>query len=64
MPSVTPTSAGIVNIPGPLTRHQSGAIFTFAGTAGTAGAPTSIDWSTFSANAGGPRREQSDFCVR
>ncbi|CAB4150385.1 hypothetical protein UFOVP567_25 [uncultured Caudovirales phage] len=55
MPSVTPTSAGIVNIPGPLTRHQSGAIFTFAGTAGTAGSPTSVDWSTFSANAAGSR---------
>tara|TARA_R110000868_G_scaffold194630_2_gene440229 strand:- start:1194 stop:1604 length:411 start_codon:yes stop_codon:yes gene_type:complete len=55
MPRVTPTSAGIVNIPGPLTRHQSGAIFTFAGTAGTAGSPTSIDWSTFSANAGTSR---------
>lgn len=55
MASVTPTSAGIVNIPGPLTRHQSGAIFTFAGTAGTAGSPTLIDWTTFSANAGGTR---------
>lgn len=55
MPSVTPTSAGIVNIPGPLTRHQSGAVFTYAGTAGTAGSPTSVDWSQFSANAGGSR---------
>jgi len=55
MASVTPTSAGIVNIPGPLTRHQSGAIFTFAGTAGTAGSPTSVDWTAFAANAGGTR---------
>ena len=55
MASVTPTSAGIVNIPGQLTRHKTGAIFTFAGTAGTAGSPTSVDWTAFSANAGGTR---------
>ena len=55
MSSVTPTSAGIVNIPGPLTRHQTGAIFTYAGTAGTAGSPTAVDWSQFSANAAGTR---------
>jgi hypothetical protein len=55
MASVTPTSSGIVNIPGPLTRHQTGAIFTYAGAAGTAASPTLVDWTSFTANAGGTR---------
>ena len=55
MSSVTPTSAGIVNIPGPLTRHQTGGIFTLSGTAGTDSSPTAVDWTSFSANAGGTR---------
>jgi hypothetical protein len=54
MASVTPTASGVVNIPGPLTRHVTGQIFTLVGTATTAGY-TSIDYTAFTANAAGSR---------
>ena len=55
MASVTPTASGIVNIPGPLTRHNTGQIFTFVGAAGTSGSPALLDYTTATANAGGTR---------
>jgi hypothetical protein len=55
MASVTPTASGVVNIPGPLTRHLTGQIFTFAGVAGTSGGTTAVNYTTFTANAGGTR---------
>lgn len=53
--SVTPTASGVVNIPGPLTRHVTGQIFTIVGAAGTSGSPTGLNYAAFSANAGGTR---------
>jgi len=55
MASVTPTASGVVNIPGPLTRHITGQIFTFVGAAGTSGGTTAVDYAAFTANAGGTR---------
>lgn len=55
MASVTPTASGVVNIPGPLTRHVTGQIFTFVGVAGTSGGTTQVDYTAFTANAGGTR---------
>ena len=55
MASVTPTASGVVNIPGPLTRHLTGQIFTIVGAAGTSGSPTALDYTTATANAGGTR---------
>lgn len=55
MPSVTPTGTGVVNLAGPLTRHHSGGIFTMVGAAGTSAAPTLLDYTTATANAGGTR---------
>lgn len=55
MASVTPTASGVVNIPGPLTRHLTGQIFTFVGAAGTSGGTTAVDYANFTANAGGTR---------
>lgn len=55
MASVTPTASGVINIPGPLTRHLTGQIFTIVGAAGTSGSPTSLDYTTATANAGGTR---------
>lgn len=55
MASVTPTASGVINIPGPLTRHLTGQIFTFVGAAGTSGSPTALDYTTATANAGGTR---------
>jgi hypothetical protein len=55
MASVTPTASGVVNIPGPLTRHLTGQIFTFVGAAGTSGGTTSVNYAAFTANAGGTR---------
>lgn len=55
MASVTPTASGVVNIPGPLTRHLTGQIFTFVGAAGTSGGTTAVDYTAFTANAGGTR---------
>lgn len=55
MPSVTPTASGVINIPGPLTRHLTGQIFTIFGTAGTSGSPTALDYTVATANAGGTR---------
>jgi hypothetical protein len=55
MASVTPTASGVVNIPGPLTRHLTGQIFTFVGAAGTSGGTTPVDYTAFLANAGGTR---------
>ena len=54
MSSVTPTASGVVNIPGPLTRHVTGQIFTLAGTA-TVASTNSINYTTFTANAAGSR---------
>ena len=55
MASVTPTASGVVNIPGPLTRHLTGQIFTIVGAAGTSGSPTALDYTAATANAGGTR---------
>ena len=55
MASVTPTASGVVNIPGPLTRHVTGQIFTYSSSAGTSGSPTLINYAGFTANAGGTR---------
>lgn len=55
MPSVTPTASGVINIPGPLTRHLTGQIFTIVDVAGTSAAPTVLDYTTATANAGGTR---------
>ena len=55
MASVTPTASGVVNIPGPLTRHVTGQVFTFVGVAGTSGGATAVDYTAFTANAGGTR---------
>jgi hypothetical protein len=55
MASVTPTASGVVNIPGPLTRHVTGQVFTFVSSAGTSGTPTPVDYTAFLANAGGTR---------
>jgi hypothetical protein len=55
MASVTPTASGVVNIPGPLTRHLTGQIFTFAGVAGTSASVTAVNYTAFTANAGGTR---------
>lgn len=55
MASVTPTASGVVNIPGPLTRHVTGQIFTIVGAAGTSGSPTALDYTAATANAGGTR---------
>lgn len=55
MASVTPTASGVVNIPAPLTRHVTGQIFTFVGSAGTSGGATAVDYANFTANAGGTR---------
>jgi hypothetical protein len=55
MASVTPTASGVVNIPGPLTRHLTGQIFTIVDTAGTSGGPTFVAYGSATANAGGTR---------
>lgn len=55
MANVTPTASGVVNIPGPLTRHLTGQIFTFVGAAGTSASPFVLDYTTATANAGGTR---------
>ena len=49
MSSITPKATGIVNIPGPLTRHVSGQVFTIVGVAGTAGSPTVLDYTSATA---------------
>lgn len=55
MPSVTPTAPGIVNIAGPLTRHQTGQILTYTDVAGTSASTTPVDWTAFTGNAAGTR---------
>jgi hypothetical protein len=55
MPSVTPTAPGVVNLAGPLTRHQTGQILTYTDVAGTSAATTPVDWTAFTGNAAGTR---------
>ena len=55
MASVTPTASGVVNIPAPLTRHVTGQVFTFVGVAGTSSGTIAVDYTAFTANAGGTR---------
>jgi hypothetical protein len=62
MPSVTPKGTGVVNIPGPLTRHSSGQIFSNYGTAGAYGSAVPLDWTSFSAwNSSTSSRENVDI---
>jgi hypothetical protein len=55
MASVTPTASGVVNIPGPLTRHVTGQIFTYVDAAGTSLSPAVLNYTLFTANADGTR---------
>ena len=60
--SVTPKGTGVVNIPGPLTRHSSGQIFWYSGTAGTSASPSVVDYTIFSAwNSSTSAREGVDI---
>lgn len=62
MSTITPKATGIVNIPGPLTRHVSGQVFTIVGVAGTNGAPTVLDYTTATAwNASTAGRDTVDI---
>jgi hypothetical protein len=62
MSSITPKATGVVNIPGPLTRHASGQVFTIVGVAGTAGTPTVLDYTTATAwNASTTSRDTVDI---
>ena len=62
MSSVTPKATGVVNIPGPLTRHVSGQVFTIVGVAGTAASPTILDYTTATAwNSDSAARETVDI---